>query len=180
MRWDKVGKKTKGVALTPNLNRFREDAVTFENAYAQASWTLPSFTSFFTGLYEFNHQVTAGAVIDAQRPFLIENFYPHYMTVSINGGTWLSGKIGNSRGFDSCLLGSRTKDPFAARTFFEKAVAFMEQNTVPDLFMFLHTYAIHAPYNPPRPFLLRLKNPVSANTIPMPGHSSTKKTFPPL
>jgi choline-sulfatase len=156
LRWDKVGRKVKGVALTPNLDHFKEDAAVFANAFAQSSWTLPSFTSFFTGLYEFNHRIFMHRVLDAAKPFLIENFSDEYMTAGINGGTWLMGKIGNSRGFDSYGAGSGAREEYAARTLFEKSVRFIEQNQAPALFMFMHTYAIHAPYIPPEEFLLKL------------------------
>ncbi len=160
LRHDKIGKTSgplnKKVDLTPNLDGFKKDAVVFNHTYAQSSWTLPSFTSFFTGLYDYNHQLIRYAVLDKAKPFLVENFSPSYMTASINGGTWLTGKIGNSRGFDSYELGSRTKAPYASRDLFKKAMEFIENNPVPRLFLFLHTYAIHAPYHPPAEFLQRL------------------------
>lgn len=155
-RWDKIGQVVNGVALTPHLNRFRQDSVTFENAIAQGCWTLPSFTSFFTGLYEFNHRIERNHVLDAGIPFLIEDFARSFMTASINGGGWLSGKIGNSRGFDFYKFGSRAKDVFASRELFKHAERFILENPVPTLFLFMHTYAIHAPYEPPEEFLLRL------------------------
>lgn len=156
LRWDKIGFAVKGIDLTPNLNRFKKDAVNFANAYAQSSWTLPSFTSFFTGLYEFNHQIIRHRVLDAAKPFLVENVSQKYMTASINGGTWLTGKIGNSRGFDSYRVGSGAREIYASRTLFEKSTRFIDRSRVPGLFMFMHTYAIHAPYIPPEEFLFKL------------------------
>jgi choline-sulfatase len=160
-RWDKIGRVVNGVELTPHLNRFKHDSVTFEHAFAQSSWTLPSFTSFFTGLYEYNHRINRYHVLDAKIPFLIETFSKSFMTASINGGVWLSGKIGNSRGFDFYQYGSRTRDVFASRALFLNSRRFIRQHPVPGLFLFMHTYALHAPYNPPLKFLLRLnKNPL--------------------
>ncbi len=162
LRWDKIGGKVRGIELTPNLNRFKRDSVIFDNAFAQGPWTLSSFTSLFTGLYEYNHQISRGAVLDSKKPFLIEDFAKHYVTAGQHGGTWLASKSGNSRGFDSYTLGSQTKDVFACRTLFENSVRFIEENPVPALFLFLHTYAIHSPYQPPEEFLLRLnQNPSS-------------------
>lgn len=44
---------------TPNLDRFAEDAVRFEWAFANASWTRPSFASLLTGRYASSHGVMA-------------------------------------------------------------------------------------------------------------------------
>lgn len=44
---------------TPHLDAFAEDAVRFEHAYANASWTRPSFASLLTGRYASSHQVMA-------------------------------------------------------------------------------------------------------------------------
>jgi arylsulfatase A-like enzyme/uncharacterized membrane protein YbhN (UPF0104 family) len=42
---------------TPNLDRFAEDAVRFDWAFANASWTRPSFASILTGRYASSHGV---------------------------------------------------------------------------------------------------------------------------
>jgi arylsulfatase A-like enzyme len=41
---------------TPELDRFARDAVRFESAYANASWTRPSFASLLTGRYAASHR----------------------------------------------------------------------------------------------------------------------------
>lgn len=46
---------TSAEAVTPNLDAFAADAVTFESAFAQAPWTKPSFGTIFTGLYPRDH-----------------------------------------------------------------------------------------------------------------------------
>ncbi|MFK7805249.1 MAG: sulfatase [Anaerolineae bacterium] len=44
--------------LTPNLKRFSEQSVVFENGVSAAQWTIPSHASMFTGLYPTAHQLT--------------------------------------------------------------------------------------------------------------------------
>ena len=44
---------------TPHLDRFAEDAVRYENAFANASWTRPSFASILSGRYASSHGVMA-------------------------------------------------------------------------------------------------------------------------
>lgn len=42
---------------TPNLDRFAEDAVRYDQAFANASWTRPSFASILSGRYASSHGV---------------------------------------------------------------------------------------------------------------------------
>ena len=44
---------------TPNLDAFAADSIRFEEAYANASWTRPSFASIMTGRYPSSHAVMA-------------------------------------------------------------------------------------------------------------------------
>ena len=46
---------------TPNLDAFAEDAIRFDQAFANASWTRPSFASIMTGRYPSSHGVMAKA-----------------------------------------------------------------------------------------------------------------------
>lgn len=46
---------------TPNLDRFAEDAVRYDQAFANASWTRPSFASILTGRYARSHGVMGKA-----------------------------------------------------------------------------------------------------------------------
>lgn len=45
-------------AATPNLARFAQDAIVFNHAFSQASWTKPSFASLFTSRYPESHAAT--------------------------------------------------------------------------------------------------------------------------
>lgn len=160
LRWDKIGLKRRGIQLTPHLNAFKSDAVTFSNAFAQSSWTLPSFVSLFTGLYEYNHQISRYTPLKSQKPFLIKDISTRFITAYIHGGTLLGAKYGNSKGTDYFVAGSITKDKDGGQKMFKAAINFMKKNPVPSLFMFLHTYQIHHPYEPPEEFLYRWdKNP---------------------
>jgi len=46
---------------TPNLDAFARDALLFERAYANASWTRPSFASIMSGRYASSHGVMSKA-----------------------------------------------------------------------------------------------------------------------
>ncbi len=45
-----------GGVKTPNLDAFGQDAIRFEHAFSNASWTRPSFASLMTGRYPSSHQ----------------------------------------------------------------------------------------------------------------------------
>lgn len=48
-------------AKTPNLVKFSQDAVVFQNAIAQSSWTKASFGTIFSGMYPEAHTATGKA-----------------------------------------------------------------------------------------------------------------------
>ncbi len=55
LRADAVGAYGAAANTTPALDAFAKDAVRFENAYAQASWTRPSIATILTSLYPSAH-----------------------------------------------------------------------------------------------------------------------------
>lgn len=156
LRADRIGATRNGIPLTPRISEFREDCCEFENAYAQSSWTLPSFMSFFTGLYEFDHQITRDSSLEADKPFLVERLSEQFFTVNFNANLWMLGKFGFARGFDFFSVHSSPTDSTGGKVMFSNAVHFLEKNRIPSLFMFLHTYQIHSPYAPPEEFLARV------------------------
>jgi choline-sulfatase len=159
LRHDKVGFSRNGVQLTPNISRFKKDCCDFFDTYAQSNWTLPSFMSFFTGLYEFNHQVTRDTSLEPSLPFLIEALSKKFFTVNFNAGLWLQGKFGFSRGFDFFSVISSPTDSRGGEKLFDRTIHFLKNTNVPSVLMFLHTYQIHSPYAPPEEFLKKLAPP---------------------
>jgi len=86
---------------SPYLDAFARDAVLFENAYAQASFTLTSHMSIFTSLFPTSHDVTEGRKLSARVPLLAEVLKDAgYATLGFYGGYWLDPTYGFARGFD--------------------------------------------------------------------------------
>ncbi len=85
---------------TPFLNEFAEQAVLFENAFANSSWTLPSHASMFTGRLPYEHGATTWPY-DGRFPTLAEVLAERgYATVGIAGnGIICTRAFGLSRGF---------------------------------------------------------------------------------
>jgi len=138
----------------PNIDSFSKDSVVFNNAYAQAPWTLPSHMSLFTSLYEFNHGVKRGTVIQDSIDYFIEELSEVFCTRSFNGGIYVSSRFGFFRGFDyfKSIPGDQFS-PNASKVLFELAIKDLEENPFPKSFYFLHTYQTHSPYNPPLEYL---------------------------
>jgi arylsulfatase A-like enzyme len=59
LRADRLGAYGHEENTSPNIDLLAKEAVVFEAAYAQASWTLPSHASMFTGLNPIAHGVTS-------------------------------------------------------------------------------------------------------------------------
>jgi arylsulfatase A-like enzyme len=132
----------------PAVRAFARDAACFENAVAPTPWTLPSFASLFSGLYEFHHQVTKSSPLAADKPHLLAGIAARLPVIQFNDDVWLSAKMGLARHHDGFFTSARTQDVYADRMLFANARAFIEAAPLPKLFMFLHTYKAHAPYEP--------------------------------
>ena len=159
LRADYVGLKVNGNSITPNIDRFMNDCVSFKNAYVQSPWTLPSFMCLFTSRYEYNHQLFRDSYLDLDKPFLINDMKEKFVTFSYNGGGYVSQEFGYSRGYDHYqsihkLSVKGTSD--SGKIMFNSAIDLINKTEFPDLFMFLHTYQLHQPYKPPEEFLLRI------------------------
>ncbi len=61
MRADHMASYGYRAGKTPHLDAFAKDAVRFEHAYANASWTRPSFATLLTGRYASSHGVMSKA-----------------------------------------------------------------------------------------------------------------------
>lgn len=57
LRADHLGAYGYGGHVSPRFDAFARDAIRFDHAFAQASWTRPSFASILTGRYPSSHRV---------------------------------------------------------------------------------------------------------------------------
>ncbi len=72
-RADRLGCYGHSKPTSPNLDRFAEQSVLFEQAVAPAQWTIPSHASMFTGLYPTTHGVTQSSQgLSPNRPHVAE------------------------------------------------------------------------------------------------------------
>lgn len=182
LRWDQVGAVVGGKPLTPHIDAFTRDCLIFDNAYAQCSWTLPSFMSLFTGLYEFNHKVDIARALDPGIPTLTEKAAEKFITFGFHSGMGMRKRWGYSRGFDYYKRVPYTTPlfPKAGQSLFRSALRLLEEANFPDFFFFLHTYQVHDPYTPPLEFLLKLNENPAYKRLDVVNQNAPWKTFLPV
>jgi arylsulfatase A-like enzyme/Flp pilus assembly protein TadD len=152
---------------TPHLDRFRKEAILFENAYSPAPLTLPAHVSLLTGTLPFVHGVrdnlgyrlntkahptlagllkgkgyATGAAVSAyvlrSGTGLGDDFDFYDDHIASPGGVDALGRV-QRRGTDTLALVKPWLAGVKDRPFF----------------LFFHVYEPHAPYEPPEPFKSR-------------------------
>lgn len=180
LRGDHIGMKVHGHSLTPRLDSFKQDGVDFSRCYAQSNWTLPSFMSLFTAQYEFNHLIRHGKVLAADKPFLVKELSQRFITVSLNGGGYVSRNFGFSRNFDYFASSAQYSLPNGGELLFRKALDLVDRCRFPQAFFFLHTYQVHTPFKPPEKFLREINPHPLYRGLDSMTFLSQKKRFMPI
>lgn len=156
-RADSIGPDAAGVE-TPAFNRLAQEGMLFTQAYATVPETLPSHSSMMTGLYPAAHGVHENARRLANRHTVIAESLREagYRTAAFVSAFPLERRFGLARGFDTYddLLNGR-----AERSASETAARVVDYlNQVPSrepLFLWVHFYDPHYPYEPAEPFRTR-------------------------
>jgi len=163
-RADRFGCYGSTAGLTPNIDALADEGILFEQAQAVAPVTLPSHTSMFTGLYPTHHGVRNNGTFS-----LGEEFETLAQTMSTQGyatGAFVSAQVlvkryGLDAGFDvydddlsQGLKVGQTMVPSRRGTVTLAAATEWLDTISPDqpVFMWLHLYDPHAPYDPPPEF----------------------------
>ena len=150
-RYDRLNDKT-----APNLMALTRQSLVYRNAYCTFPSTLSSHTSVMTGLYPANHQVSRPhkeIIRTKQIPQHLQTIaqmahQAKYFTAGITDGGFVASFFGFDRGFDqySENLHEGRSDVATIRN----AIAWLNQNHDRPFFLFLHSYEVHEPFNPPK------------------------------
>jgi arylsulfatase A-like enzyme len=92
----------------PFLSRFARDAAVFPRAASAAPWTLPSVASLMTGLYPWDHRLSAfaGSYLDPRVPTLASTLRARgYATVLLSANNVVGPRTNLSDGFDHRYVG---------------------------------------------------------------------------
>jgi arylsulfatase A-like enzyme len=91
LRKDRLSVYNDDVDFTEHIGALAESATVFQNATAQAPWTLPSHASMFTGEYPWEHGTThARSYFDGRETFISEFTDAGYATAAITPNIWLT------------------------------------------------------------------------------------------
>jgi arylsulfatase A-like enzyme/Tfp pilus assembly protein PilF len=168
-RADRMGFLGSQRGLTPNLDKLARQSVVFTRAYAQEPLTTPSHAAILTGTYpQFNHVSDLGARLRKEIPYLPELLHRQgYHTAAFVGASILDpamGAPGFARGFDIYDASFHKRQPGEDRyksverragEVVEHALGWLSKHTQGPVFLWIHVYDAHDPYDPPEPYKTR-------------------------
>ena len=179
-----------GRPTTPRLERIAERGVTFENAYAPSSWTLPSHATAFTGRQPYEHEADWHRPLDDRFPTVAEVLTAHGWASAgfVANLSYTTRASGLARGFahyddyiptpaivlDATWLTRRIGSWFVpssvggrrlarknARQLNEAFLSWLDRNDGRPFFAFLNFFDAHDPY-PTRPEFVERIGPAPA------------------
>jgi arylsulfatase A-like enzyme len=142
---------------SPHIDKFAKEALLFQNAFSQSSWTLPSHYSIFTSLYPYESGYTPvynpelkstsspslPPEIDTLTEWLKE---AGYLTLATTGGGYMNSAYGLDQGFEEYWDNFYNKGREILVST-ERVNNWIGKNKHLKWFVFFHTYEIHDPYD---------------------------------
>ena len=167
LRWDHLGAHGYPRNTSPNLDRFAEQGIVFEQAIVQWPKTSPSFASMLTSTYPFANGVRTTAVrLDDRFVSLAEHLKEAgYRTIGVVTNPNLERQFGFDQGFDDytqtwktsetpeLVIDGPPSDARRATTFALDSVDRWQQAGGDEpLFLWVHYIDPHGPYRPAEPY----------------------------
>ena len=145
---------------TPNIDRIAQRSASFTKAYATTSWTLPSFHSILTSLYQSSHGVIDGRYRLGNWHVTLAEIMKNegYRTGGFISGTYLKSSFGFNQGFDiyheavtsAALI--ETYDDVTSPRLTELVMPWVRDSQDRSFFLFIHYWDPHYDYIPPPPY----------------------------
>lgn len=157
LRADRLGCYGYARPTSPRIDGLAAQGIRFHQAISQAPWTTPSHTSLLTSRYPSSHRVNQSwstfqrfqkegrgyRVLAEDATTLAEVLQAHgYRTLALTGGVTLAGELGFAQGFDAY----REETYGLLETVRPMLGRWLEESRDLPFFIFLHTFAVHAPY----------------------------------
>lgn len=167
LRADVLGAYGGPAAVSPRFDAFAREALVFEDAGAQASWTRPATASIFTGLHPGSHGVGAlGSVLVPGITTLAESLADAgYRTGAFVANSCLNVRFGFGQGFSVWNPGPQSLKHAASEVLVEHALRWLDEGRGP-AFVYIHTLDPHAPYEPA---------PADAARFEVPGYRGERR-----
>jgi arylsulfatase A-like enzyme len=137
----------------PNIDRFAATGVRCDQARSNSSWTLPSTTTLFTGLFQETHGIQFDVNLedirlDETADTLAELFHDAgYDTAYLNQNPFAGEQWGLTQGFDSYRTFNEYKE--SADVAVDAAVARLSAPSTRPRFTYIHFRKPHTPFNAP-------------------------------
>ncbi len=153
LRADHVGIYGYGRNTTPNLDRLARQGAVFQQAIAQAPFTLPSLASIMTGLTPPGHGVrNHPAQLSPELVTLAELLsQAGYRTAAMTRHSWLRRRSSFDQGFDE-YHNNKFSAGLDARSLSLAAIDWLRVNGEKPFFLWLHFLDPHLPYTPGYPY----------------------------
>ncbi|RMD83358.1 MAG: hypothetical protein D6815_06770 [Candidatus Dadabacteria bacterium] len=156
LRADHVGAYGYPLPTTPHIDQFFSSGTVFENAYAQAPWTLPSHMTMITGQHVSTHgariyPVTAFGYVDRlpdEATTIAEILRDHGLKTA---AFTMGGYVGRAWGFDQGFETFRETSSWRIGEALDYALPWLETHHQKPFFLFVHGLDPHR-YDPPRTF----------------------------
>jgi choline-sulfatase len=164
IRADRMGFLGSARGLTPALDALARESVIFTRAYAQAPVTTVSHATLLTGTYPpFHGVIDFGVPLPPAVPYLPDVLRAQgYRTAAFVGSLILDPRGGTApgfdRGFDVYDAGFRIRGPGEDRyhtlewrgdEVVARAIRWLDQGVSAPVFLWVHLYDAHDPYDPP-------------------------------
>jgi len=152
LRADRLGCYGYPRPTSPRIDALAREAVVFEQAISQSSWTLPAFASMMTGVLPARHGagegksclVAACPALGPELPTLAELFaQAGYRTASFVSNGFVGTRVGLGRGFE------RVDELGVGASAVRATAAWLDEHRRDPFFAFVHVVDPHAPYAPP-------------------------------
>lgn len=130
--------------ISPNLDRIVERSLTFKRTWAPSTWTLPSQSSMFAGLFPPQHgAVDYGLSISSDLETIAERLAAvGYRTGAVTDSAFVSRRFNLHQGFEWF----QENDPWNLKTTLAGTEEFLAGDDGRPIFLFVHTFRTHLPY----------------------------------
>lgn len=151
LRADYLGCYNPKMKTSPALDEFASRNIICRNVTSQSATTAPSHKSIFYSVYPSIHKTSIRTVPQEKEKSPMEIIRAQgFKTAAFTGGAQLSHSFGFARGFDTYW--EPREDPGIKHRIGETqklVFEWLENHYNDKFFLFLHTFEVHCPYDPP-------------------------------